>query len=59
VRIRIRVGACDHEARIFRNGRDVDRHRGGCAPFGCELERTLRPGVDELAMRVEVAGTWT
>jgi len=53
------VGACDHEARIFCNGRDVDRHRGGYAPFGCELERAPHPGVDELAMRVEDAGTWT
>jgi len=58
-RVALRVGACDHEARVFCNGREVGRHRGGYAPFACELGHALRPGVNELVMRVEDADTWT
>jgi hypothetical protein len=58
-RVALRVGACDHAARVFLNGREVGAHRGGYAPFACQIGHLLRPGENEVVIRAEDRDTWT
>jgi len=54
----LRIGACDHAARVFVNGREVGTHRGGYTPFGFDVAHCLRSGENELVVRVEDRETW-
>jgi beta-galactosidase/beta-glucuronidase len=58
-RTRVYVGACDFDTRVFVNGRDVGRHRGGYTPVVCEAGHALRAGANEIVLRVEDRDTWT
>ena len=40
-RVCLRVGACDHWARVFINGQEVGQHRGGYAPFSFDISHAL------------------
>ncbi|MDJ0789583.1 MAG: glycoside hydrolase family 2 TIM barrel-domain containing protein [Myxococcota bacterium] len=55
----LHIGACDYESEVFVNGRSVGRHRGGYDPITCEVGHALRPGCNELVVRVEDPATWT
>lgn len=57
-RLVLRIGACDHAAQVFVNGREVGRHRGGYAPFGFDVAHGLRAGENELVVRVEDRASW-
>lgn len=57
-RLVLRIGACDHAARVFVNGREVGTHRGGYTPFGFDVAHCLRLGENELVVRVEDRETW-
>lgn len=58
-RLLLHVGACDHECRLWVNGREVGRHRGGYAGFDCEIRHAARPGVNEIVVRAEDRPLWT
>jgi beta-galactosidase/beta-glucuronidase len=58
-RLALRIGACDHATRVFVNGREVGSARGGYAPIGCEVAHAVRPGRNELVLRVEDRDTWS
>ncbi len=57
-RLVLRIGACDHSARLFVNGREVGSHRGGYSPIAADVGHCLRPGQNELVVRVEDRETW-
>ncbi len=57
-RLVLRIGACDHAARVFVNGREVGTHRGGYTPFGFDVAHCLRLGENEIVIRVEDRETW-
>lgn len=58
-RVVLRVGACDHWSRVFINGLEVGQHRGGYAPFALDVEHALRPGTNQIAIRVQDSLSWT
>ncbi|MDX1650028.1 MAG: hypothetical protein R3263_09265, partial [Myxococcota bacterium] len=58
-RVALRIGACDQEARVFVNGRDVGGGRGGQAPVACEVGHALRAGGNEVVVRIHDPATWT
>jgi len=58
-RVVLRVGACDFETAAFVNGRGVGGHRGGYAPCAFEVGHALRPGPNEIVLRVADPPTWT
>ncbi|MBO6655299.1 MAG: hypothetical protein JJ934_00315 [Pseudomonadales bacterium] len=58
-RIVLRIGACDHWTRVFVNGLEVGQHRGGYAPFSFDIQHALRPGNNNLTIRVEDSLSWT
>ncbi len=41
-RVLLHVGACDYDATVYLNGREVGGHRGGYTPFAVELTEALR-----------------
>ncbi len=52
-RVRLHFGAVDWEARVWVNGREVGRHRGGYDAFTCDLTAALQPsGAQELVVTV-------
>ncbi len=58
-RVVLRVGACDHWARVFVNGQEVGQHRGGYAPFAFDIRHALTPGKNRITVRVEDSLSWT
>jgi hypothetical protein len=48
----LRFGACDYFAEVFVNGQRVGTHEGGYTPFTFDVTDVLRPGANELAVRV-------
>jgi beta-galactosidase/beta-glucuronidase len=58
-RLVLHIGACDHAARVFVNGREAGTHRGGYAPIALEIGPLVRSGENELVVRVEDRETWT
>ena len=58
-RVVLRIGACDHWARVFVNGLEVGQHRGGYAPFAFDIEHALKPGANRLTVRVQDSRSWT
>ncbi|MCB1644777.1 MAG: hypothetical protein KDI36_04955 [Pseudomonadales bacterium] len=58
-RVVLRIGACDHWARVFVNGQEVGQHRGGYAPFSFDIQHALLPGANMLTIRVEDSLSWT
>ena len=48
----LRFGACDYFAEVFVNGQRVGTHEGGYTPFVFDVTDALRPGANELAVRV-------
>ncbi|MFQ5699806.1 MAG: glycoside hydrolase family 2 TIM barrel-domain containing protein [Myxococcota bacterium] len=55
----LRIGACDFATRVFVNGQQVGAHRGGYSPIACEVGHVLRPGENEVVLRVEDPATWS
>ena len=55
----LRVGACDHWARVYINGQEVGQHRGGYAPFAFAVQHALRPGKNQITIRVQDSSSWT
>ena len=51
-RILLHFGAVSREAAVLLNGVEVCRHRNGYLPFSADITDTLRPGENELALRV-------
>jgi hypothetical protein len=51
-RIMLNFEAVDWEATVFVNGREVGVHRGGYDPFSFDITEALRPGANELVVRV-------
>jgi len=58
-RICLRIGACDHWARVFINGQEVGQHRGGYAPFSFDISHALKPGINRITIRVQDSLSWT
>lgn len=58
-RIALRIGASDFLTRVFVNGQEVGRHRGGYASFGFDIEHALTPGTNTITIRVEDSLSWT
>ena len=51
--------AVDYRCRVFVNGGQVAEHQGGFTPFFADITSALRPGVNELVVRVEdETGGW-
>ncbi len=57
-RVVLRIGACDHAARVFVNGREAGVHRGGYSPIAFDVAHLLRRGENELVVRVEDRESW-
>ncbi|HYH66051.1 MAG TPA: glycoside hydrolase family 2 TIM barrel-domain containing protein [Urbifossiella sp.] len=51
-RVLLHFGAVDWEATVFVNGKEVVTHRGGSDPFSVDLTDHLRPGANEIVVRV-------
>jgi len=49
---RLRISAAHYRADVFLNGKFLRRHDGGYTPFVAELGKALRPGINELLVRV-------
>ncbi|MHC4202848.1 MAG: sugar-binding domain-containing protein, partial [Planctomycetota bacterium] len=45
-RAMLRFQAVDYDATVWVNGKEVGRHRGGFAPFACDLSPVAGPGDD-------------
>jgi len=43
-KVLLHFGAVDYDAIVWANGQEVGRHRGGYAPFTCDLEGIAAPG---------------
>src|SRR3989475_10644346 len=43
-RLWLHLGAVDYEARVWVNGDEVGRHRGGMTPFAFDVPDQLKPG---------------
>ncbi|MGH9940948.1 MAG: sugar-binding domain-containing protein, partial [Pyrinomonadaceae bacterium] len=48
----LRFGAVDYFAEVFVNGQRVGEHEGGYTPFQLDVTDKLRPGANELLVRV-------
>jgi hypothetical protein len=51
-RVLLHFDAVDWEAAVFVNGREVGVHRGGSDPFSFDITANLKPGQNEVALRV-------
>ncbi len=51
-RVLVRFGAVDHFAEVFVNGVQVGTHEGAYTPFTVDLSDHVRPGANELVVRV-------
>ena len=49
-RVLLHFGAVDHTARVYLNGAEVGRHRGGYASFCLDITEALRAGVNSLCV---------
>jgi hypothetical protein len=54
-RILLHFGAVDYKAWVYLNGQLAGEHTGGNAPFICEITSLIRPGGNELVLRVHDA----
>ena len=52
-RILLHFGAVDFEAAVYVNGEAAGCHRGGYTPFTLDITRLLKPGENDLCLRVE------
>jgi hypothetical protein len=52
-RVLLHFGAVTHRATVYVNGRRVGSHRGSYDAFSFDVTRALRPGLNELLVRVE------
>jgi hypothetical protein len=48
----LNFGAVDFDATVIVNGREVTRHRGGYDAFSADVTAALRPGANDLVVRV-------
>ena len=48
----LRFGAVDYLADVYLNGQKVGRHEGGYTPFEFDVTSLLRPGTNQIAVRV-------
>src|SRR4051794_2166857 len=48
----VRFGAVDYFAEVFMNGKLVGSHEGGYTPFVIDATSAVKPGVNELVVRV-------
>ncbi len=48
----LHVGACDYEARVFVNGKEVAGHRGGYSSFSADMSKACMPGENLLEILV-------
>ncbi|MBI4518235.1 MAG: glycoside hydrolase family 2 [Deltaproteobacteria bacterium] len=58
-RLLLHIGACDYSTRIWVNGRAAGTHCGGYSPISCEVQELVRPGSNELVVRVEDRPVWS
>ena len=49
----VRFGAAGTKAQVYLNGEKVGAHEGGFSAFTVELSKQLRPGINQLAVRVD------
>lgn len=52
-RLLIHFGAVDYDARVWVNGQEVARHRGGYTPFSADITDALKDGKNELVVYAE------
>ena len=52
-RVLLHFGAVDYETTVYVNGEKAGAHRGGYASFTLDITAFLKPGENELALRVE------
>ncbi len=50
--ILLHFGAVSRSAAVFVNGRECLRHENGYLPFSCDISEALKPGENELRLRV-------
>lgn len=48
----LHFGAVDYDATVFVNGKEMGRHTGGYQAFSIDITSALRPGVNEITVRV-------
>ncbi|MBK9707621.1 MAG: hypothetical protein IPO77_11610 [Acidobacteria bacterium] len=48
----LKFGAVDYLAEVFINGKSAGQHEGGFLPFTFEIEKLIKPGANEIAVRV-------
>ncbi|WP_242626750.1 sugar-binding domain-containing protein [Pseudobacter ginsenosidimutans] len=48
----LHFGAVDYDARVFVNGKELGRHTGGYQAFSIDITDALKPGANELIVRV-------
>jgi beta-galactosidase/beta-glucuronidase len=58
-RLLLHVGACDFATTIWVNGAVAGTHRGGYTPMTCEIQALVRPGRNEIVVRVEDRPVWS
>ncbi|MFO0797095.1 MAG: glycoside hydrolase family 2 TIM barrel-domain containing protein [Gemmataceae bacterium] len=51
-RVLLHFGAVDWEATVYVNGKELVTHRGGSDPFTVDITDALRPGANEIVVRV-------
>ncbi len=51
-RVLLRFGAVDYACRVYLNGQMVGTHEGGYTPFAIDITSWLRPGENQLCLRV-------
>jgi hypothetical protein len=51
-RVLLHFGAVDWETTVFVNGKEVGTHRGGFDPFSFDITDALKPGKQEIVVRV-------
>jgi hypothetical protein len=48
----LRFGAVDYFSEVFINGKSIGTHEGGYTPFTFDITEAMKPGVNEVAVRV-------
>ena len=51
-RVLVRFGAVDYFTEVYINGRSVGTHEGGYTPFSFDITDAVKPGANELVVRV-------